>query len=136
MLQELIISGGVEFMLPITLVALLLLVLILVKTLQLVLPKSTSIDSLKKGLAAILFMGSLCFAYGVLGQTVGIYQMLQVISGSGKEISPRVIAAGLQISMIPTLYGLGIFIIASSCWFLLQSRYKQLLKKDTLSKGR
>ncbi len=118
-------------MVPITLLGLLLLMLISLKAVKLYLQKHKNPESLRKGLDAILFIGSLCFAYGVLGQTIGIYQMLQFISASQQQLSPQVIAAGLQISIIPALYGLIIFIMAALCWFLFRNRYKQLLKKAT-----
>ena len=127
-MMELFISGGMQFMVPITLLAILSIILIIKKAYDLFVKKDAPTDSLKAGLHVILFTGSLCFAWGILGQTMGIYQMLQYISGSTQEVKPHIIAGGLQISMIPTVYGLIIFMVSSLCWFVLLSRYKQLNK--------
>ncbi|QHT69456.1 MotA/TolQ/ExbB proton channel family protein [Rhodocytophaga rosea] len=129
-MMELFISGGMQFMIPISLLAILSIMLISKKAYDLFVKKDAPTDSLKTGLHAILFTGSLCFAWGMLGQTMGIYQMLQYISGSTQEVKPHIIAGGLQISMIPTAYGLIIFMISSLCWFVLLGRYKQLSKSN------
>ncbi len=131
MIKELLISGGLPFMVPLTLLGLLLLILISIKAVNLYVQQPKQPHFLGKSLEIILFVGSLCFAYGVLGQTMGIYQMLQFISGARQQVSPQVIAAGLQISFIPSLYGLIIFIIAALFWFLLRNRQQQLLKNTT-----
>jgi biopolymer transport protein ExbB/TolQ len=133
-MKELFISGGIQFMVPITLLAILALILVVKKVYDLFVKKNVPHDSLKVGLHAILFIGSLCFAWGMLGQTMGIYQLLQYISGATQEVKPHIIAGGLQISMIPTVYGLLIFMVSSLCWFLLLSRYKQLTKANDFRK--
>lgn len=115
-------------MLTITLLALLILTLVGKKSFDLYLKKNVRQDDVKKGLTTILFIGSLSFAVGMLGQTMGIYQMLKVISGSTRDIPAQIIAAGLQMSMIPTLYGLIVLIISACFWFVLHSRSKQILR--------
>lgn len=130
-MKELMISGGIEFMVPLTIIAIAIFILSIKKVVDLYINKNSRADYLKKGLHAILFLGSFCFALGVLGQTLGIYQMLQFISGSTTEIRPQIIAAGLQVSMIPTLYGLLIFIMAALFWFMLHLRFKQLTGRVT-----
>lgn len=129
-MMELFISGGMQFMVPITLLAIVIIMLAIKKAYDLFIKQDAPTESLKAGLHAILFTGSLCFAWGMLGQTMGIYQMLQYISGSTQEVKPHIIAAGLQISMIPTVYGLIIFMVSSLCWFVLLGRFKQLSKAN------
>ncbi len=131
MIKELLISGGLPFTVPLTLLGLLLLTLISIKVINLYVQQPKQAPFASKNLDVILFIGSLCFAYGVLGQTMGIYQMLQFISGARQQVSPQVIAGGLQISFIPSLYGLMIFIISALFWFLLRNRHQQLLRRTT-----
>ena len=71
----------------------------------------------------IRFFGMLALVAGVLGQIMGLYEAMKYISQKG-EVSQQVLAAGIQISSIPTLYGFIIFLIAHLLWFVLDLRIK------------
>ena len=79
---------------------------------------------LKKTNDAILFLGSLTFLIGIFGQSIGIFMALSAIQAVG-DISPALIAGGLKVSMITTLYGFGLLLVSSIVWFI----YRNLLKK-------
>lgn len=79
---------------------------------------------LKKTNDAILFIGSLTFLIGIFGQTIGIFMALSAIQAAG-SISPALIAGGLKISMITTLYGFGLILISAIIWFL----FRHLIKR-------
>jgi len=71
-------------------------------------------------LPGILFFGSLAFVLGVLGQIIGLYSAFIGIEQMG-EVSQAMLASGLKVSSITTLYGFLALIISSICWFALRS---------------
>jgi len=81
----------------------------------------------KRHLDAILFLGSLSFAIGLLGQGMGLSQALSVIQ-SMPNISPALVAGGIRISMIPPITGAILFSIAGVFWFIL--RYLNARKQE------
>lgn len=56
-------------------------------------------------------MGLLALATGILGQIIGLYQMFEGIEMMN-GVSPAMIAGGLKVSSITTLYGLLIYILS------------------------
>ncbi len=60
---------------------------------------------------------------GVLGQLIGLYSAFQAIE-IVQDISPSMLAGGLKVSMITTLYGLMIFIISYLIWLGLSLKLK------------
>ena len=81
----------------------------------------------KRHLDAILFLGSLSFFIGLLGQGIGLSQALSVIQ-SMPNISPALVAGGLEVSMIPPMTGAILFSIAGVFWFIL--RYLNARKQE------
>ena len=73
---------------------------------------------------AILFLGSLTFLIGIFGQTIGIFMALSAIQAAG-DISPALIAGGLKVSMITTMYGFGLLIISGIIWFVFKNLMKE-----------
>lgn len=67
----------------------------------------------------VRFFGMLALVVGVLGQLIGLYEGMKSIAGSGGEVSQAILAGGIKVSSITTLYGLVIFIVAHLIWFLL-----------------
>ncbi len=55
---------------------------------------------------------------GILGQLIGLLTAFQAIERAG-DISPGMLAGGLKVSMITTLYGILIYLISILIWFLL-----------------
>lgn len=62
-------------------------------------------------------IGLFALIFGILGQLIGLYgafsSMAEVTS-----ISPDILYAGLKVSMITTLYGIIIYLIALILWFV------------------
>lgn len=56
-------------------------------------------------------MGLLALTTGTLGQVIGLYQMFEGIEMMN-GVSPAMIAGGLKVSTITTLYGLLIYLIS------------------------
>jgi len=73
----------------------------------------------KRHLDAILFLGSLSFFLGLLGQGIGLSQALSAIQ-SFPSVSPAAVAGGLRVSMIPPLTGAILFTASGIIWFILR----------------
>jgi hypothetical protein len=56
-------------------------------------------------------LGILALTFGILGQLIGLYTAFNAMEQT-PEISPSMLAGGLKISMITTLYGFLIFIVS------------------------
>jgi len=81
----------------------------------------------KRHLDAILFLGSLSFFLGLLGQGIGLSGALDVIQ-SVPGISPAAVAGGIRVSMIAPLTGGILFTISGIFWFIL--RYLNARKQE------
>lgn len=57
---------------------------------------------------------------GILGQFIGLYQAFIAIEQMG-SVSPALLAGGLKVSAITTLYGMIIFVIAWLLYFGLKT---------------
>lgn len=67
-------------------------------------------------------LGLLALALGILGQLIGLFEAFKAIEMMG-DVSPALLAGGLKVSSITTLYGLIGFII--SRLYLLVGQAKQ-----------
>ena len=114
------IEGGPLFMGMLTLVFLVILVIAVVKGVPLLANKSTLNDHVNKQFGIIKSLGLFAFVLGMLGQFLGLFQAFDIIS-SGMEISPAIMAQGVKVSMVTSIYGMIIFLVAYLLWFLLKS---------------
>ncbi len=121
------ISTGGPGMYILVLIAIALVVLIVKKGIELFGGRELTKIQMDRGLHAILFWGAFSAVLGVYSQLAGIYTALNVIMRAA-EISPSVTAQGLAISFHTTLFGLIIFMLAGVTWFILQSRYRSLIR--------
>lgn len=60
--------------------------------------------------SSIKLLGLLALSLGIFGQLIGIFQMYEGIVAMGGEISQTMLAGGLRVSSITTIYGLLIYI--------------------------
>ena len=61
---------------------------------------------------------------GILGQVIGLFEAFQAIEEM-KEVSPSLLAGGLKVSSITTIYGFIIYIFSYLCWFVLNLKYER-----------
>jgi len=61
-------------------------------------------------------LGLLAFVIGVFGQLVGLYGAFSAMSTLEGGISSQILIEGLKTSMVSTIYGLIIYIIAYLIW--------------------
>ena len=62
-------------------------------------------------------IGLFAMITGILGQLIGMYEAFSVIEAKG-SIAPALVYAGLKVSMIPTLYGILIYLLSIMLWFI------------------
>jgi len=117
-------SMGV-FGIPLIVIALVILVLVIRKAVDLWGRKDLSASRLESGLHAILFWGAVSALFGVLGQLTGIYNALGAIM-KAREISPNVVAQGFAQSFTTTIFGLETLLVSAIIWFILYGRYRKL----------
>lgn len=77
-----------------------------------------------RGINYILMFGSLSFILGLLAQAIGMFQAFEAIQQIG-DISPALVAGGLQVSMIAPLYGVFFFIISIPVWVFFREKVKR-----------
>lgn len=65
--------------------------------------------------------GLLATIIGILGQLIGLFDALKSIEQVG-QVAPGMLAGGLKISMITTLYGLLIYMISMIIYITLKYR--------------
>lgn len=79
--------------------------------------KNPDTDSIK---GLIKSVGLFALVFGLLGQFIGLYSALQHIS-QVESISSAILAAGLRVSSITSIYGMIIFVVSYLMWFVLKS---------------
>ena len=81
-------------------------------------------------LACIKSIGVFALVVGILGQLLGLYDAFSVIEQMG-DVTPALLAGGLKVSMITTLYGILIFLVSYLIWFALD--YMAKSKESSVS---
>ena len=74
----------------------------------------------KSNLIHIRTLGTLAIITGLLGQLIGLYSAFDVMEEVG-DISQSLLAGGLKVSTIPTVYGMLIFIISLILWLIFDT---------------
>ncbi len=62
-------------------------------------------------------IGLFAMVFGIFGQLLGLYDAFSVIEQMD-SISPNLIYGGIKVSMIPTFYGIIIYLISILLWFV------------------
>ena len=81
-------------------------------------------------LSYIKSVGLFTMITGILGQLIGLLMAFQAIEGAN-DISPAILAGGLKVSMITTLYGILINLLAFLIWFVLDLWYHKSGASET-----
>ncbi|WP_422360424.1 MotA/TolQ/ExbB proton channel family protein [Reichenbachiella sp.] len=70
-------------------------------------------------LALIKSIGLFALVFGILGQFIGLYGALQHIS-QVESVSSAMLAGGIRVSSITSIYGMIIFVVSYLMWFILK----------------
>ena len=79
-------------------------------------PKSKDLNLIKS-------VGLLAVVVGILGQMIGLFSAFEAIEQMG-SVSPQMLAGGLKVSSITTIYGLIIYTV-SILLFVASSKFKK-----------
>ena len=102
-----------------SIVFLVILVMAVVNGVPLLVDKIIVKDQQINRLGFIKSLGLFAFVLGMLGQFLGLFQAFDIIS-SGMEISPAIMAQGVKVSMVTSIYGMIIFLVSYLLWFILK----------------
>ena len=72
---------------------------------------SPSETAFTKSISVIKELGIMALVAGILGQLIGFFSAFSMIESAG-EVSQGVLAGGLKVSLITTIYGMIIFLIS------------------------
>ena len=107
-------AGGI-FMHVISFFGLISMVITVIKSVEIFWKKVYS----TRNLNFILLFSSLSLALGLLSQITGIVQALSAIIKAA-DISPAIIMGGLKVSFYAPIWGLLIFMVFLTIWFILK----------------
>lgn len=114
---EIFVMGGVLFMTVVTIPFVAGLALAVRIALMIWVNKSESV-AIMRNLSLLKSIGLFTLVIGILGQVIGLYTAFEAIEEVG-EVSQTLLAGGLKISSITTIYGLICFVITYLLYFLL-----------------
>jgi biopolymer transport protein ExbB/TolQ len=109
-------EGGPLFMGILTLILLVILIMGVTNGVAVSKNSSEDNDGLMRRLSRIKSVGLFALVFGILGQLIGLYSGFVQIQAMG-NVSPAILAGGIKVSMITTIYGVIIFLIAYLIWF-------------------
>ena len=113
-------EGGVLFMSILTIIALFAFAVSIINAIPIFTHKVADIGVTRHKLGYIKSLGLLALVFGLLGQLIGLYSAFQAIETMG-EVTPAMLAGGLKVSSISSLYGMIIFVLTYLIWFLLDT---------------
>ena len=109
-------QGGPLFMGILTLIFLALIILFVLSMM-----KDSEEKNLTRSLQWLKSIGTLALVVGILGQLIGLYGAFSHMETVG-GVSPTILAGGLKVSMITTLYGILIYIFHIVFSMILRKR--------------
>jgi len=121
----LFLQGGM-FMWVLLFLAVVIVVLIIKKTIQLFSGSDLSKGQIESGLNAIIFWGGFSVLLGFYAHFLGMVAAMEAISAAN-DISPAIVSHGYAVSLITILFGLLILMVSGIAWFVLRWKARQLL---------
>jgi biopolymer transport protein ExbB/TolQ len=118
-MTKLFYEGGALFMGTLTLIFFVLILVTLFTVVLIAKSKGEEENKIKNLLSYIKNIGLFGLVFGIFGQLIGLYEAFGAIQEMG-DVSPALLAGGLKVSMLTTLYGVVIFLFANLFWFGLK----------------
>jgi len=113
---DLLIEGGLSYMLPLALMLVLNLIFIVLALISKMANKEIS----EFNLEFIKQLGLLAFVWGIFSTMVGFYQAFSDLSQMTEALPFPVIMGGLKVALITALFGSIVFIISMSAYLGLR----------------
>lgn len=107
------------FIFPVLLLGMVVVVLASWNTLVLVAGSEKNALRRRHSIDSILFWGGLAAVLGFLGQWVGIGKLTRYIAEQG-VVNPPAVAYGISESMLTTVTGMVVLVVAAFLWFFLR----------------
>ncbi|WP_158584303.1 MotA/TolQ/ExbB proton channel family protein [Reichenbachiella sp. MSK19-1] len=76
-------------------------------------------------------IGLFALVFGVLGQFIGLYSAFQSIEQVG-QVSQALLAGGLKVSSITSMYGIAICLISYLLWFGLKMASAKMIARQAV----
>jgi biopolymer transport protein ExbB/TolQ len=108
-------QGGPLFMGILTLIGFIMIALAAYNGYRALNASFTDMEQANRQIAYVRSTGLLALVVGILGQLIGLFSAFEAIEQIN-EVSPAMLAGGLKVSMITTLYGLVIFLVSLLLW--------------------
>lgn len=121
-MKELFVMGGSLFMGILTILLVIILATSIYFALSIAAGKAAENKHFTHRLTYLKSMGLFTMITGILGQLIGLTEAFKAIEAA-MDISPAIMAGGLKVSMITTLYGILINLLSILIWFLLDLWY-------------
>ena len=113
-MKSLYYQGGSLFMGILTILLMILSVWMIYHLIIFLKSKNANTDKALRYMAYGRSIGLLTLITGILGQLVGLRAAFDVLETS--NVSPQALAGGIKVSMIPTIYGIIIYIFSLLLW--------------------
>jgi len=126
-MKDLFYMGGPLFMGILTTLLIILLAISVYFFLRISSGKTVDIPNFSHKLTYVKSVGLFTMITGILGQLIGLLDAFKAIESVG-DISPAMLAGGLKVSMITTLYGILIYLVSILIWFLLDLMHHKKIK--------
>ena len=121
-MKEIFVMGGSLFMGILTILLVIILATSLYFGLSIASGKAEEKKNFSHRLTYLKSLGLFTMITGILGQLIGLTEAFKAIEAA-MDISPAIMAGGLKVSMITTLYGIVINLLSILIWFLLDLWY-------------
>lgn len=115
---ELFFQGNFIFMGILTLLLLIILSIAVYRAIQMSKGNVEYETTFRYQITKIKSVGLFALVFGIFAHLLGLYQMFSVIEQGG-TYSPALVAGGLKVSAISTIYGLIIFLLSYLLWLAL-----------------
>lgn len=116
-MMELFFMGGPLFMGMLTIVFVAVIAVTVLNGLPVLQGKIIEPNEAYRKLSYIKSVGLFALVLGILGQLIGLFDAFKAIQSMEGGVSPAILAGGLRVSMITTLYGAFIYLLSLLIWF-------------------
>jgi hypothetical protein len=123
-MKDLFYMGGTLFMGILTLLLVVIVAVAVYFFISIATGKAGDKVNFRHQLTYVKSLGLFTMITGILGQLIGLLQAFKAIEQAG-DVSPALLAGGLKVSMITTLYGVFIYLLSIIIWFLLDLWYNK-----------
>lgn len=127
-MKHLFYSGGPLIMGAITVILIVMIAWAIYHFLPVLTNKETDLAKALSRLKYIKTIGIFGMVSGILGQLIGLYQVFGVLEAVG-DLSQSIISGGLKVSLIPSIYGLLIFLLSLLFWMIFDYYVVKKLEK-------